>query len=57
MALEKPIKGKPVRESIFIFSGEVYHLQQYTENIKPTYPNSEDKFLSQFVCRAAKIKL
>ena len=57
MALKKPARGKPVRESIFIFSGEVYHLQQYTENIKPTYLNPEDKFWSQFACRAAKIKL
>ena len=57
MALEKPTRGKPVRESIFIFSREVYHLQQYTENIKPTYLNPEDQFLSRFACRAAKIKL
>ena len=56
MALEKPTRGKPVRESIFIFLGEVYHLQQYTENINPTYLNPKDKFLSRFVCRVAKIK-
>ena len=49
MALEKPTRGKPVRESIFIFS-EVYYLQQYTEYIKPTYLNPEDKFLSRFAC-------
>ena len=40
MALQKPTRGKPV--SIFIFLGEVYHLQQYTENNKPTYINPED---------------
>ena len=58
MALEKPTRGKPVRErEYFSFSGEVYHLQQYTENIKPTYLNPEDKFLSRFACRATKIKL
>ena len=57
MALGKTTRGKPVRERVIFLSREFYHLQQYTENIKPTYLNPEDKFLSRFVCRATKIEL
>ena len=45
-----PLGENQSKKVYFYFSREVYHLQQYTKNIKPTYLNPEDKFLSRFAC-------
>ena len=42
MALEKPTRGKPVREREILLLG---NLQQNSEIFRPTYLNLEEKFL------------
>ena len=47
---KNPLGENKSQREYFYFLGEVYHLQQYTKNIKPTYLNPQDKFLSRFAC-------
>ena len=54
MALEKPTRGKPVKERDFIIG----NLQQNSEIFRPTYLNPEEQIFASFsMLNGKKIKL